>query len=580
MTPELLENTDLDALIHMLRKRGGDTATIEVKSARDGCPTLGPTLAAFGNMPGGGLLILGLDERAGFAPVGLTDLATLEAGVADQARSAVVPPVSVSFETRHVEGVDVLLAEVTPLPLQHRPATYRGRAYLRQSDGDYVMSDQELAQIELLKASQLAPRFPDREPAGGTIADLDPDLTAAYLAECRASSRRLAERTNGEILRLTGVTTSDGQLTLAGLYALGTYPQGARPTLGATAAVRLKEAAQNQDRGAARPQGGASVGQPHNHVLTSTRTHDLTHLTGPIPVLLEDALSWVRRNLPVSMGYDQDGHGVDLPALPLAAVREIVANALVHRSLETIAETRRLEIRMTDSSLTVTSPGGLRGLTRTQLGTPEGKNAVNPTLYDICRNLRTADGFRVIEGEGAGILEVREAMARAGLPEPEFYDYGTRFTAILRWEGRMGAQSGRQSAAVMVGPTAERTRTAQQVRAQVKRRTPRAVDAPAGVADLRREDEPGGARVVEEVRRGGNRGVRALAGADLARMSRHAPAVWAALEQPRSLRQLRQATGLSHAQVRWALERMEQAGVVAMCGGQGRRSTVYARRDA
>lgn len=517
MTPELLDHTDLDELVTMLRRRGGDTASIEVKSARDGCPQVGQTLAAFGNMPGGGLLILGLDERAGFAPVGLTDLATLEAGIADQARSAVVPPVTVTFETRRIEGADVLLAEVAPLPLQHRPATWRGRAYLRQSDGDYVMSDQELAHIEVLKASQLAPTYPDRAPADATAADLDVDLTAAYVSECRASSRRLAERTDKEILRLTGVTTVDGHLTTAGLYALGSYPQGPRPTLGVTAAVRL-----------ARLDAGQGVAR-------GPRTRDLVHLSGPLPVLLEDSLAWVRRNLPVGMGYDGGGQGVDLPALPLAAAREVIANALVHRSLDAVTETRRVEIRLTGTALVVTSPGGLRGLTSAQLGTPDGKNAVNPTLYDVCRNLRTPDGFRVIEGEGAGILEVREVMARAGMPEPEFYDYGTRFTVVLRWL----TEADGVALAARRGGTDEATGEA---RGRVERRS--------------RTD---GRRV------------------DVARISRHAPAVWEALGSPLSLAGIRERTGLTTAQVRWALARLEAGGYVSMRGGQGDRETVYVR---
>ena len=37
---------------------------------------------------------------------------------------------------------------------------------------------------------------------------------------------------------MTGVVTSLGELSLAGLYALGAFPQGFRPALGVTAAVR------------------------------------------------------------------------------------------------------------------------------------------------------------------------------------------------------------------------------------------------------------------------------------------------------------------------------------------------------
>ena len=176
------DSLDLPALIAALRRRGGDSTTIEVKSAREGCPSLGPTLCAFGNMPEGGLIILGLDEHNDFIPVGLSDVATLEQGVAGQAREAVTPPVACAFSTHSVDGADVLVVEVEGLPLMSRPARYRGYAYLRQSDGDYRMSDLEVAQIDARKAHRLhdIPR-PDAEPVVGTKTDdLDTDLVAVY----------------------------------------------------------------------------------------------------------------------------------------------------------------------------------------------------------------------------------------------------------------------------------------------------------------------------------------------------------------------------------------------------------------
>ena len=70
------------ALITALRRRRHDLTEVEVKSAAAGVPALGPTLCAFGNMPEGGTIILGLDESRGFAPTGLTEVSALEQAVA------------------------------------------------------------------------------------------------------------------------------------------------------------------------------------------------------------------------------------------------------------------------------------------------------------------------------------------------------------------------------------------------------------------------------------------------------------------------------------------------------------------
>ena len=52
-----------------LRAEGGDTASVEVKTAAGGLPSaIDRSLCALANLPGGGIIILGLDERTGFGP--------------------------------------------------------------------------------------------------------------------------------------------------------------------------------------------------------------------------------------------------------------------------------------------------------------------------------------------------------------------------------------------------------------------------------------------------------------------------------------------------------------------------------
>ncbi|MEK6721747.1 MAG: hypothetical protein AABZ33_13920 [Chloroflexota bacterium] len=61
---------DLSALVAQLRAAGGDRTSVEVKSAGGGLPqSLTETLSALANQPGGGLIILGLDEMRGFSPI-------------------------------------------------------------------------------------------------------------------------------------------------------------------------------------------------------------------------------------------------------------------------------------------------------------------------------------------------------------------------------------------------------------------------------------------------------------------------------------------------------------------------------
>lgn len=174
---------DFQDLLEQLRDHGGDKTNVEVKLGAGGCPRLGETLSAFGNMPSGGLIIVGLDEAGDFDPVGVADPASIEAGIASQARNSVVPPVHVTFDRVSTEGAVIVVARVNPLPLSQRPSRHQGHAYLRQADGDYRMSEPEVQQILALRDR---PRFDAAAVPGTALSDLDPDLTQAYVAAVRS----------------------------------------------------------------------------------------------------------------------------------------------------------------------------------------------------------------------------------------------------------------------------------------------------------------------------------------------------------------------------------------------------------
>lgn len=572
------DGATLAAVVDDLRRRRGDSTAVEVKSAAGGCPRLAETICAFANMPEGGTIVLGLDESRGFAPSGLTDVAALEQGVASQARDSVVPPVQCDFQVMSIEGQDLVIAHVSGLPLADRPARVRGKAYLRQADGDYVMSEQEIAQIELQKTQAIHRTHPDRQVVEGVSPeDLDADLTRAYVAEARAGSRRLAQLAPDEILRRTGVTSAEGGVTLAGLYALGTYPQEQHPELSITAAVQLPDSAEG-------------------------RTRDLVHLTGPLPELLDDAMEWVRRNTRSTMGYDERGHGYDRPEVPMRAVREVVANALVHRNLDGVTDSKRVEIRLRDDRLIVTSPGGLWGVSEDQLGQPDGKSAVNTTLYEICKRLRLGDGSRVIEGEGGGIREAMEALRSAGLRPLKFRDSGVRFTVQvsrhtllgdddIQWLAELGLMDELTSEqrAMLADMRHGGEWTNQRVRQEfpptdslvarqllqdlVERELVEALGERGGTR-YRLASVVAGSRVAQEVLPlldEPNEVVRNV------RESTPRAQVWQALATPMTFRELISHVGLTESQVRYALTSLREQGRVVMEGSRGQRYASYRR---
>lgn len=578
-----------------MRERGDDSTDVEVKLGVGGVPRVGETLCAFGNMPNGGTLIIGLDEANDFESIGVADPAAMAAGIAAQARQAVVPPVQVDFDEARVDGVVLLFASVAALPLSARPCRYQGNAYLRQADGDYAMSEQEVQQI---LAQRDRPRHDAAVVRETTTADLHRELVEEFIANARSANRLLRDVDEDEVLRRTRVLSPHGpELTIGGLYALGTYPQQFAPSLSITAAVQLD------------PRSGA-------------RTRDLAHLAGPIPMLLEDAMAWVLRNTRTTIRYTPDGHARDFEEIPAIAVRELVANALVHRDLSPHSQSKRVEMRLMDHKLVISNPGGLWGINQAQLGTPMGKSAVNEFLYDICKLTRTSGGSRVIEGEGGGIRDAQRVISAANLRPPKFIDRGVSFTVLvprisllsvqdLKWlgekdpDGRLSAVQRRLAAGLRHGRTwtnasvredfapmdsvvaraelqglvAAGVAVADGERGQTTYRLADAFDldgdsdAPGRVSVKHiSDDAPAQDLLFDEAD-------PSTAGGPGDGLTSHGRAVWTALGSgDLGVAQLANRTGLRVHQVRYALKRLHQTGWIDIRGGWGDRRTTYRRK--
>lgn len=99
-----------------------------------------------------------------------------------------------------------------------------------------------------------------------------------------------------------------------------------------------------------------------------------------------------------------------MPDLPLAAVREVVTNAVTHRDYRSSAPT---QLRLDDHALTLWNPGHFRPpITAASLREHHPSVPTNPL---IARAMYLA-GY--IEEWGVGTLRVIEAMAAQGNSQP------------------------------------------------------------------------------------------------------------------------------------------------------------------
>jgi ATP-dependent DNA helicase RecG len=401
---------DVSQTIALLRDTGSDTHRIEAKAGKTAMPdTIDETLSAFANMPEGGLIILGLQENGGsFDPVGVWDAKEAQDGLAAKARNRIVPPMQLgAVDVVEFEDVQLVTAVVPPQASDHRPFRVgrNGPAYIRSGDGDYELSGQE---ILLLMGQRGQPTHELAVMEAADVdRDLDPDLIQQYLAEETRNSPRLQAMSREEqLIRTNVVDSASGRPTIAAVYALGVHPQQFLPTL----TVKTH---------AVPPEGAAD----------RTRMINPREFNGPVPDLLEQALAWVMDNS-VSRVDFEEGRGRNVPEFPPVAIREVLANALVHRDLSVPARSMFVQAVKIPGGLVVTNPGGLWGVTESQLGTTSPRTR-NPVLYRMCSAITTTAGHRVIEARATGIPEIRRALAEADLPGPRFTDRVISFHAKL-----------------------------------------------------------------------------------------------------------------------------------------------------
>lgn len=401
--------TELKQLLTQIQDRQCEEQTIEVKSARGGCPEkLYDTLSSFSNQDSGGILVFGLDEKANFAKVGVYDAQDLQRRVMEygEQMTPVVRPVFTVYEEA---GKVFVSAEIPPVDITERPCfkTAKGRmlgSYIRVGDADKPMTDYEVYSYEAFRKKY---RDDIRPVAQVGVQDLDQDRLAQYVLRRKQDRPHFATLELSQLYDLIGVT-KNGDVTLAAVLLFSPYPQAYFPQLSIIATH-----VPGTEMGLLDEQGQRFI--------------DSKRLEGTLPEMLEQAVGFVRNNMQVSTRIDPaTGRRMDRPEYPLDAVRETILNALVHRDYSIHTEGMPIQLTMYSDRLEVANPGGLYGrLTVDQLGKVQ-PDTRNPVLVTAMESLGQT------ENRYSGIPRIQHAMAELGLPAPVFVNTRSNFSVTLR----------------------------------------------------------------------------------------------------------------------------------------------------
>ena len=278
-------------------------------------------------------------------------------------------------------------------------------SFVRVSDGDRRLSAYE---VQVMLSSRGQPRDDEQAVPGATIEDLVPASVDALVARLRISRPyafkdldHLAVLRRAKVL-LPGQDEGDA-VSLAGLLALGAYPQETFPQLMVT-----------------------FVHYPTVTGAQSTsgeRFLDNVVLEGPIPVMVRDTLAAIRRNMS-RRAVVADAGRQDIWEYPETALREAVVNALVHRDLSSSARGTQIQVEMYPDRLVIKNPGGLFGpVTIDSLGEEGISSARNATLIKLLEDVPLPGETRTVcENRGSGIRSMLGSLLTAGMSPPRFGD--------------------------------------------------------------------------------------------------------------------------------------------------------------
>lgn len=141
---------------------------------------------------------------------------------------------------------------------------------------------------------------------------------------------------------------------------------------------------------------------------------DKKEFRGPIQNQVEDAYQFVLRHINRSAVID-GLYRRDSYELPTKSIREVIANACLHRSY---LDSSAIQVSIYDDRIEVDSPGMLYdGLNVTEALSGKSK----------CRNKAIAEAFqymKIIEGWGTGLPRLFLQCKEMGLPAPRFEEFG------------------------------------------------------------------------------------------------------------------------------------------------------------
>jgi ATP-dependent DNA helicase RecG len=380
-----LDNHELEALLDDL-----ESDRAEHKESVSDRQKIRQAICAFANdLPGHGLpgvLFVGACDDGSCAGLGVTD--ELLRRLADMRdNGGILPLPTMSVEKRIVRGCE--LAVVTVAPALAPPVRLQGRTWIRVGPRRATATVEEERRLaERRQAADLPYELDARSYA--SLDDLDLILFERSYLQAAVAPDVLAqnERSLTHQLKALRFIDREGHPTILGLLVVGKDPpsfvHGAYIQFVRFQGTQLSDPIRNQKE-----------------------------IRGPLPDLMRRIDEVLEANIEVATSITEGPLEIRRPDYPLAALQQLVRNAVLHRSYQ--GTNAPVRCYWFDDRIEIHNPGGAYGqVTAESFGQADVTDYRNPHLAEAMKVLELVQRF------GVGITIARKELEKNDNPPPVF----------------------------------------------------------------------------------------------------------------------------------------------------------------
>ena len=360
---------------------------------------LARTMVSFANT-NDGLIVIGADPKEkAIVGVDINNAESIEKDIIKIGQDRCSPPVIPEVAIRKIGRKNIIAVSVNAG--KGKPYYAEGHCYIKDSQHVRIATSDEIQSMASGQKLVKKPVGGDNLPVeNATYDDLDPAKIEDYIEKRKKKFKSEKDISTNILLENIGILIrSQGTSipSIAGLLLFGKDPQRF-----------LWSSSVNMAKFKGTDKGGSII--------------DRKELRATIPEMIDEAQQFVVRHMKLS-GMFEGLKRLDLPEYPLVAVREAVANAIVHRDYN--FKEACIRIFMFDDRIEIYTPGGLPG--------PVTVENMEYTQYSrnkiIVEALLLMEGY--IEKLGTGVRRIKKAAQESGLREPQFIETGVDFILTL-----------------------------------------------------------------------------------------------------------------------------------------------------